>query len=423
MAVSQYLRPESLLEAVRLRLTPDVVHNASSAVGESEASTRQALHSAVPSVLSGLTRMASTGDGATNIANIVREGGYEAAVNNPGALFSGGVTSSKMMDLGQQLTGRIFGSKTAGVSDAIARSSGVSGNSATKILSLVAPLTMGVLARQVASQGLNASGLASLLFEQREEIASASPANLSRVLDASAGPTPVPSRNYIADAERAVIPENRRGAMPTRAELRKPSSRWILWLLLAVAAILFLMLFRGRTAKRAADVISQQASNATGAVSNAAQQAVGALTSITLPGGLHLSVPQGSINYQLANYLSGSDPAPRTFLFDHMNFEQASTSLTPESVATVDNLASILKAYPNVSAQLAGYTDNTGDPQSNRALSQSRADAVKGILVNQGVSAKRIMTVGMGEDHPVASNDTEQGRASNRRLELTVTNK
>ena len=423
MAVSQYLRPESLLEAVRLRLTPDVVHNASSAVGEPEAATRQALHSAVPSVLSGLTRMASTGDGATNIANIVREGGYDAAVSNPGALFSGGVTSSKMMDVGQQLTGRIFGSKTAGVSDAIARSSGVSGNSATKILSLVAPLTMGVLGRHVASQGLNASGLSSLLFEQREEIAAASPSNLSRVLDSTTGPTPVPSRNYIADAERAVIPENRRDVVLSHPELRKPSSRWMLWLLLAVAAILFLMLFRGRTAKRAADVVSQQASNAAGAVSDTAQQAVGALTSITLPGGLHLSVPQGSINYQLANYLGGSNPAPRTFLFDHMNFEQASTSLTPESTATVNNLASILKAYPNVSVQLAGYTDNTGDPQSNRALSQSRADAVRGILANQGVNAGRITTVGMGDDHPVASNDTEQGRASNRRLELTVTSK
>jgi K(+)-stimulated pyrophosphate-energized sodium pump len=101
----------------------------------------------------------------------------------------------------------------------------------------------------------------------------------------------------------------------------------------------------------------------------------------------------------------------------------ASTQLTPESNTTVNDLAQVLKAYPNAQVQLAGHTDNTGSPQANQTLSSDRANAVKGMLVNQGVNADRITTAGFGQDRPVASNDTEEGKARNRRLELTVTRK
>jgi OOP family OmpA-OmpF porin len=70
--------------------------------------------------------------------------------------------------------------------------------------------------------------------------------------------------------------------------------------------------------------------------------------------------------------------------------------------------------------QLAGHTDSTGDPASNQALSQNRADAVRGILMNNGISADRMTTAGYGQERPVASNDTDDGKARNRRTELVV---
>jgi K(+)-stimulated pyrophosphate-energized sodium pump len=82
-----------------------------------------------------------------------------------------------------------------------------------------------------------------------------------------------------------------------------------------------------------------------------------------------------------------------------------------------------LKAYPNAQVQLSGYTDNTGDATANQTLSQQRADAVKASLVNSGVGGDRITTAGYGQDKPIASNDTEEGKAQNRRLEMTVTQK
>jgi len=100
--------------------------------------------------------------------------------------------------------------------------------------------------------------------------------------------------------------------------------------------------------------------------------------------------------------------------------ESGTTTLTPESRPTVDSLTTILKAYPSVSVGLEGYTDSTGDATANTKVSLDRAAAVKTLLVGGGVAESRIGTAGYGPDRPVASNDTEEGRAKNRRLELVV---
>ncbi len=111
---------------------------------------------------------------------------------------------------------------------------------------------------------------------------------------------------------------------------------------------------------------------------------------------------------------------PKRFVFDHLNFESASTALTPESRPTVDSVAAILKAYPAVAVALEGHTDASGDAEANKKLSLDRAAAVKDLLVAGGVADSRITTSGFGMEKPIAPNDTEDGRARNRRLELVV---
>jgi outer membrane protein OmpA-like peptidoglycan-associated protein len=206
-------------------------------------------------------------------------------------------------------------------------------------------------------------------------------------------------------------------AEPQRAavEPSKPAGmRWLPLALAALAALALLMFLRGRSTRSAENLASQ--------AETAAREA---LSKVDLPGGTNINVPQGSINYNLARFLG--DPSatdvPKTFVFDHMNFETASTQLTPQSVATVNDLGKVLNAYPNAQIELVGHTDNTGNPQANQTLSQQRADAVKSMLVAQGVGADRISTAGFGQDRPLASNDTEEGRARNRRTELNVTKK
>jgi outer membrane protein OmpA-like peptidoglycan-associated protein len=187
--------------------------------------------------------------------------------------------------------------------------------------------------------------------------------------------------------------------------------RWLPVALAVLAALALLMFLRGRTGRPNVDTLASQATSA--------------LSRVELPGGTNISVPQGSINYNLARFLADKSATdlPKTFVFDHLNFDSATTHLTPESVATVNNLAVVLKAYPNAHIQLVGHTDNAGSPTANQTLSLDRANAVKDTLVAQGVGADRISTAGYGQDRPVTSNDTEAGRAQNRRLELNVTSK
>jgi outer membrane protein OmpA-like peptidoglycan-associated protein len=84
----------------------------------------------------------------------------------------------------------------------------------------------------------------------------------------------------------------------------------------------------------------------------------------------------------------------------------------------VESLVAILKAYPVVAVRLEGHTDNTGDPAANKKLSLDRAIVVKEIMIKSGIAEGRIATDGYGQEKPIASNDTEAGRAQNRRTEL-----
>ena len=77
-------------------------------------------------------------------------------------------------------------------------------------------------------------------------------------------------------------------------------------------------------------------------------------------------------------------------------------------------------AYPGTSVALEGYTDNTGDAAANQKLSLDRATAVKQAMVTGGIDESRVAATGYGQENPVAPNDTEEGRAKNRRLELVV---
>jgi|SRR5579862_5176463 len=105
-----------------------------------------------------------------------------------------------------------------------------------------------------------------------------------------------------------------------------------------------------------------------------------------------------------------------------VNFDFNKSDIRPDSRAVLDEAATVLKDEPEVRISVEGYTDSIGSEEYNERLSVRRADAVFRYLVNHGVAPDRMNVVGYGKTHPVASNETESGRAQNRRVELHVVN-
>jgi len=104
---------------------------------------------------------------------------------------------------------------------------------------------------------------------------------------------------------------------------------------------------------------------------------------------------------------------PTTFEFD-------SAELTTTDKQNLDVIIERLKANPDSKVAIGGYADSTGNAAYNVDLSQRRAKAVKDYLVANGICAKRISTKGYGATDFIASNDTKEGRAQNRRAELVI---
>ena len=86
----------------------------------------------------------------------------------------------------------------------------------------------------------------------------------------------------------------------------------------------------------------------------------------------------------------------------------------------IDDLVQVMKDYPDLKVVIEGHTDNVGTAEYNKELSQRRAEAVKQYMVEKGINANRITAKGFGFDRPIASNDTEEGRQKNRRVEAAV---
>jgi len=101
-------------------------------------------------------------------------------------------------------------------------------------------------------------------------------------------------------------------------------------------------------------------------------------------------------------------------------FAVDSALLSASARSTLQDVATVLNDFPKTAVVVQGFTDDTGSEQHNLELSQRRAEAVKSEMVDRGVDPGRMTAIGYGEDHPVASNDTPEGRRQNRRVTLLL---
>jgi OOP family OmpA-OmpF porin len=113
-------------------------------------------------------------------------------------------------------------------------------------------------------------------------------------------------------------------------------------------------------------------------------------------------------------------PAPERIVLRGVNFAFDSDEIDPASAVVLDVVAETLSGRPEAAVRVEGHTDSMGSDTYNQTLSQRRAEAVRRYLVGQGVAAARLEARGYGESRPIAPNETAEGRALNRRVELSL---
>jgi outer membrane protein OmpA-like peptidoglycan-associated protein len=129
------------------------------------------------------------------------------------------------------------------------------------------------------------------------------------------------------------------------------------------------------------------------------------------------SKPHHNINLTL-RYKNHIPPGPDAkVVLSGVNFDTGKATIRPESHERMDDVVEYLTHKKGVKIEISGHTDNVGNPGANKALSQRRADACRKYLIDKGIDGSRIKAVGYGDTKPVASNEQEEGRQQNRRIE------
>lgn len=402
-----------------------LTNQASGFLGESQSNTQSAITAILPSLLGGLVGKSQQSGGAGAIMDLLNNNNIDGGMlDNLSGMFSGGESTSALTGLGGSLLKGILGDKVGGLVDMVSGFSGLKKSSSNSLLSMAMPLIMGMIGKQVKSKGMGLSGLTSLLSSQAPHIASAMPKGMGNVADLlgfsgamAGGSIPTPKVPTVA------APSGGNGWM-----------KWLLPLLAIVAGLYFwkgcdtgaLDAAKAKTEQAAADAAAAAAAAAQAAkdAAAAAGDNLSDAVKAARDGLANLTFTAGSAGEKMMNYLSSGDTdADGTFRFINLNFASGSAAITDANGGEVDNLASVMAAYPNVKVEVQGYTDSQGKDENNKALSQRRADAVKARLLVKGIGAGRVNAVGYGEVSPVATNDTAEGRAQNRRIEVKITAK
>ena len=370
------------------------------------------LESTTASLISSLARRSSDSNSMSQIFRLISQTPSDVNVSNlASAVTCSGAASSvtsSLMDSGEKFLSLVFGGNQSSILDAIGRSAGLRSSSVTSLVGMAAPLLMIALGRLVRGDQLSQGQLGSLLVKESAGIQNLLPAGMQNHFE-----RPAPAA--------ATLDLNTRPLSLTTEPEPRPSLPW-LWILpaLLLIALLFWVFNKDhvRQALQATQTITERA--------KVGAARLGDFVTRKLPGNVDLNVPQMGVESRLLTFIQ--DPSKKVdevtwFDFDRLLFNTNSAQLRPESQEQLGNIAAILTAYPDVHIKVGGYTDNTGDPESNIKLSQERADVVVAELVRMGVQSDRLDAQGYGDQHPVADNSTEEGRAQNRRISMRVTQK
>ena len=457
----------NLFEELRELLVGEVANKAANILGEKEEKVKIALEGLVPTFVGGLMKRASNEAGATTLLNVVKKNNNDGnIVEQLDLLLKNKESFGGFVEKGNSVVSMLLPDKKSSIATMISQFAGVRNSSATALLSVVAPLVIGKLGSLVTSQGLDKTGLANVILDQRSILLDETPENLQpKMIDVLGLATFMSEEIKPVQFATGTIKSNTTQTItPKKAIENRPVTysdkdydadesagmtmpKWLIPTVLIAVVLGGLGYFaatydwsklRGDSSVETDASQTEQVTNAQIDTTNLPKDTIVAkadsviksvasstkMLGISLPNGQKLDLAEGTFNYKFAKYLTDSSAkVNQTFTFDNLNFESNTPNLVAGSDKTVQDLAKIMAAYPRVQVKLTGHTDNTGDSLQNRKLSLKRAFAVKNLLVANGIQDLRIDFTGRGSSNPIASNANEEGKAKNRRIEVKVVKK
>jgi outer membrane protein OmpA-like peptidoglycan-associated protein len=425
----------NLIDAAKGLFANDLIARASSYLGESENGINKAIAGIIPSFLGGVTEKASSDEGASLVANAARESTSPGYLGSMGNIFDS--NSGGFLSKGEGLLSNLFGAGKSGLlSGIISNFAGVKSSSASSLLSMAAPLILGLLGKHASGNNLDARGLSSFLNTQKSNISNAIPAGLN--LDSFLGGMSSGAADTVSQVRHSAIkPSEVVNDAGTGAKILLP-----ILLLVAVGAAIFWFTKDGCSKKTDTVITTTDTATdmTTDAVTSTVTTGAGKLDTATgdfiydlgenvtldLPNGGKLNVGRNSTEYKLVTFLNDKSAMIDTvkgnwFEFTNVRFNTGGSEITETSMDQLKNLVTISKAYPTAQFKIGGYTDNTGNAAANVTLSQKRAEAVAAMLKKLGIAGKAIESAkGYGQEWPLADNATPEGRAQNRRVAVNV---
>jgi len=385
----------TLLASLSSMLKRSDIEGVARNLGESEQSVSRGMDLSAGSIFSALARKSGDSEMMRQVVDLASKTPTNAIAS---AVSGGQLTNpgSPLMAAGERLLSSLFGGAQGNILNSISRETGLRAAATSTIMALGAQSVLSFIGSRVRDEGMTASSLSSFLQREGANLKSALPAGFDEALQTE--PTPFGVRTPPAPPRTA----------PYVEPVQKARSMW-LWLLPLLVILLGILWFAFRPK-----------------AVNVGFPNLGNLISISLPNGTTLHVPENGVEGRLLAFIRDPNRAPDSttwFDFDRLLFDSGSATLQPQSQEQLQNIAAILSAYPNVHMRIGGYTDNTGSAEQNLKLSTDRADNVMAGLVSLGIAQDRLDARGYGEDHPVADNSTEEGKAKNRRISMLVTQK
>ncbi len=412
----------NLIDFVKSQIGHTVTTKVAGLLGEKEAVMQKALDILLPSVLGGMVNQATTSSGADNLLNIINQGGYNGNLfNSLDSQFGNGTEAQGLMKKGSQFIHTLFGNKVSDIAQWVASNTGIRTGSATNLLYLAAPILLSAVSRNIDNNP-TASSLVSLLGSQIPILKNAIPATLLPIL----GLTQLKLDSLTSQKPQKSMSDIPK---PLSATDEKPLFKrlfpWIALLAAALIGLYFLRIYKTPLP----DVPTTTPIALDSSKTELPSLPITTTTAVSTEKVLKLNnsvlkMTAGSfLDLLYTTIIDANADLSKSIILDKVNFAKYKTDFTDSSKTQLDDLAKILDAFPNVEIKINGYTDSRGNASENKELSRGRAASVKLYLASKGITRERLTSEGFGQTDAIDDNDTEAGRAKNRRIEAVITKK